>query len=894
VDGLYQGFEKTAARFGERVAVEVVRRDGLESWSYAKLDRAVRAVASSLVARGVRPGDRCALLANNDADWCAAFLAVLRVGAVAVPLDTAYSPQQVARLLADCEARLILTGPSYEATVAEALATLDEPCPSFPVRPEPGTAAAVETPAAAVERDRTAVILYTSGTTSDPKGVVLTHGNLLAEIEAAFHLITIHEQDSILGVLPLFHALALLANLLLPFFAGARVVFLESLNTAQLIRTLQERDISMFCCVPQFFYLIHQRVLEQVGKSGRIRRFVFHALLKSVGILRERTGINLGRRIFGRVHAALGPSMRLLVTGGSRFDPQVGRDLYRLGFNILQAYGLTETSGASTVLRPNDPHIASVGQALPGVELKILPPAADQESGEVAVRGAIVTPGYYRRDDVNAVTFKDGWFLTGDLGYLDDEGRLYITGRAKEVIVLGSGKNVYPEEIEAHYLQSPFIKELCVMGRSRPDAPAAERLHAVVVPDFELLRERKIVNSREVMRFEIETLSSQLPGTKRIMSYDVVSHDLPRTTTRKLKRFQIERELEQRQPEDDGGGSQAEQADAGAWDGDPHATSVLANLRERVEGRPAIGPASNLELDLGLDSMERVELLAELEARFGVTIPEEVTQGIHTVGELVEALRAEGGAAAVGESDLDPWRLILSDVSDDDPAVAPILVERPVAGPLLYAGSRAVYLLSRLLLGLQVSGREQLPAHGPYLICPNHQSYLDAFILAGALPQTVFRDAFYVGASEYFEGRIGSWGARLTHVVPVDPDSNLVRAMRAGAHGLRGGRILVLFPEGERSIDAEIKTFKKGAAILSANVGVPIVPVALDGLAEIWPRAGWPRLHKLLPFVGERARIRFGSPLEPGKRQSEEAYAALTARLRRAVVELLEKLRRPV
>ena len=211
------------------------------------------------------------------------------------------------------------------------------------------------------------MILYTSGTTSDPKGVVLSHGNLIAERDAAFAAVTVSERDAVLGVLPLFHSLAQLANLLLPFAVGARVVYLETINSTELIRALAERQITIFACVPQFFYLIHQRVMQQVQKSGLLTRVIFNALLATNFRLR-RIGINLGPLFFGRVHDVMGRSMRLLVTGGSKFDPAVGRDLYALGFSIQQAYGLTETSAAATISSPHDAHLDTVGRPFPGVE----------------------------------------------------------------------------------------------------------------------------------------------------------------------------------------------------------------------------------------------------------------------------------------------------------------------------------------------------------------------------------------------------------------------------------------------------------------------------------------------------------------------------------------------
>lgn len=917
----YARFHEAAERFHDRTAIEVQRRQGVERFTYARLRSMAGAAAAFLAAQGVRPGSRCALLAENDALWCAAYLGILRVGAVAVPFDTSYKSVQIARLLADSGASLILASPRFLDEVERAQRGLERPCPSFVLAREDGSPAAnvvdlereatesgaIAAPSAAtVKPDDPAVILYTSGTTSNPKGVVLTQGNLLGEIDLVSRVVSLDADDAVLGVLPLFHALAQMANLLLPLSIGSRVVFLETVNTSELLRALQEREISAFCCVPQFFYLVHERLLEQIGRASRSRRLAFRLLLWASGTLRERTGVNLGPKLFSQIHSALGRRMRLLVTGGSRFDPRIGRDFYRLGFNILQAYGLTETSGAATVLRPGDKHVGSVGHALPGVDLKIVPCQVTEEAsedqdrkdarvGEIAIRGPIVSPGYYQRPDANAATFRDGWLHTGDLGYIDRNGRLHVTGRAKEMIVLGSGKNIYPEEIEAHYLQSPSIKELCVMGRANPGRPATERLHAVIVPDFDSLRERKILNSREILRFEIEDLSAQVPSHKRILSYDIVTEDLPRTTTRKLKRFEIERKLRQLGQADHGGVAEPPRADSAQdedWAADPHVARALEVVRNAARVTDVGRPSANLELDLGLDSMERVELIAALEARFAVSVPDDVAHGIHTLRELVEAVRPAGGAST-GDAveDFDPWGHLLDAASDDDQEIAGALASRPFLTALLFVVAKSLYALAWLLLGLRVSGRENLPQRGPFLISPNHQSFLDAFILVGTLPYRVFAKVFYVGASEYFATRLRAWIARTIRIIPVDPDSNLVRAMRAGSYGLRREMILILFPEGERSIDGEIRTFKKGAAILSLNVGAPIVPVALDGLFEVWPRARGLRLWKLLPFSGTRVRVRFEKSLVPagGELRTERDYASLTEQLRLSISQSLSR-----
>ena len=849
-------FAETVARFGDRTAVEVQRADRVDRFTYHQLHDMAAAWASWLAHEGITAGDRCAILAANDAHWCAAYLGILKLGAVAVPLDTNYSADQVATIVRDSGSRLLLVSDTLRANASAA----GVPLTNLHQNPEPNRTKPLEPlePLEPVEPldsvPGAAVILYTSGTTSDPKGVVLTHANLLAERDAAFAVVNVTEKDTVLGVLPLFHSLAQLANLFLPFAVGARVVFLETLNSTDLIRALSERRITIFACVPQFFYLIHQRVLQQVQKSGFVTRVVFRMLL-ALNFRLRKAGLNLGSVFFRKVHDVLGRDIRLLVTGGSKFDPAVGSDLYALGFTIRQAYGLTETSAAASVSAPEDADLDTVGKPFPGVEIKIV-------DGEIAIRGAIVMQGYHNRPDATAEVIRDGWFYTGDLGRIDDRGRLTITGRKKEMIVLASGKNIYPEEIEAHYRKSPFIKEMCVMGLADPGRPTSERLFAVVVPNMDLLRERKIVNAGDILRFEIEGLAVGLPAHKRVLGYDIWFEPLPRTTTQKIKRHEVERRVRERQQ------SAAVEAAAPidpadqAWLDVPSTAAIAAIVQKRMKSGSRLFPDANLELDLGLDSMERVEMLTELEQSLGVKVRQQTAAEIFTVRQLVQALSISDepkGASLSDAGGTQAWPVILRNLPPaDDPALGGLLRTRPIAAPLLFVLGRMV---APLIARVRITGLEHLPATGAFILSPNHQSYLDPFLICTRLPFRIFKDLFFVGAVEYFETPLTRWFARLINLVPVDPDSNLVPAMQAGAFGLSHGKVLVLFPEGERSIDGTPKKFKKGAPILAQHLGVPIVPVAIKGVYELWPRNRGINWSVVWPWSGHRILVEIGQPM---------------------------------
>jgi len=911
-------FAAAVERHADRAAVEVQRRDTVESVTYSQLSRMAAQARARLAAKGLGRGDRCVILAENDARWCAAFLGILQTGAVAVPLDTNYAAKQIARLLQDSGARLLVASAKMEAVAREAASLAGAACTVLPLGGGEQEAAPGAPPCPAV-RDDAAVILYTSGTTSDPKGVVLTHGNLLSELEGILRTIWLDERDVLLGVLPLYHALALVANLVLPLSIGGRVVYLEMLNTTELLRALEERGITALCCVPQFFYLIHERVRQQVAAAGGMKRAAFRLMLWLNAALRGM-GINIGPRLFARVHRVLGPRMRLLVTGGSRFDPAIGRELYAMGFNIVQAYGLTECTGGATVTRPGDSAVHTVGQPLWGVEVKIGPrgdgagkggPDGElgaESDGEIMIRGPVVMQGYYNRPGATAETLRDGWLMTGDLGVIDARGRLRITGRKKEIIILSSGKNIYPEEIEARYLQSPYIKELCVMGLERPGEPAAERLHAVVVPNQDVMRERKVVNMREVLRFEMESMGVALPSHKRVLSFDVWTEDLPRTTTRKLKRFEISARAHERAAAESA--APAGRVDAArplsesdaAWAALPEVARALEVIARAGKEKGPVHPDANIELQMGLDSMERVELLTQLEEMFGNTVSDEVRQKIYTVRELVEAVLPKDGSAAAGSAHAgDAWGRLLAaapgGVPEDDPLLQGLLEPWPITSAALFAGARILRAVGTVLFGLRITGTQNFPREGAFLLSPNHQGFLDMFLLAGALPRHVFRRMFFVGASEYYATPLRLRVARAVHVIPVDPDANLVRAMQAGAFGLRNGKVLVLFPEGERSVDGEIKTFKKGAAILSLHLRAPIVPVAIRGSFEFWPRARGFQWRRCLPGQG-RIRIAIGAPLAPpeplaagGDRcDAESCYAAATDTLRAAVDTMWQKI----
>ncbi|MGA8343706.1 MAG: AMP-binding protein [Candidatus Sulfotelmatobacter sp.] len=909
----YDSFVECSQRWPDNVALELQRHDHLESCTYAELRRMAESVGRWISENKFARGSRLAILADNHPRWVAAYLGIIASGCAAVPLDTALHDNQVTKLLKDsgtsavfCDAKhvpvvrpaatelklgLILMDPDrmtdhsiQERWLGNLPAIFDDGPGNFK--------------AAAPKEDDLASLLYTSGTTADPKGVMLTHSNFLGEVEAVFNWVDIGPNDALLGVLPLFHVLAQMANLLLPLVKGSRVVYLETLNTTELLRALSERNITAFAVVPQFFYLIHERLLQEIAKRGAMTQRLFSGMVRLNRTLRK-VGINAGPILFRKVHDTLGPKMRYLVTGGSRFDPAIARAFHDLGIDVLQAYGLTETTAAVFANSPNDNEIGSVGKAMKGVETKIVDPQPQDDSpavGEVALRGAVVMKGYWNRPDATAAVLRDGWLLTGDLGYFDSHDHLFLTGRKKEVIVLSNGKNVYPEEIEAHYLKSPYIKEMAVMGLEGKPGEGGDRLHAVIVPNFDALRQRKIVNAKEIIRFDIEGLSPGIASTKRIGSYEIWQEDLPRTTTRKIKRFEVEKRVKANQAKKVADDSELPSekpltADETAWLDRPDVQRGLKIVRETARSATiTLRPTLNLDLDLGFDSMQRVELLSRLEEELGGNVDESQLTEIYTVHDLIDAV-LKSAATATGSAGtrvtFAGWKSILAE-DPDDPDVLALAHPNRINDTFLYLVSRVLQLIALDGFHLKVSGLEKLPKAGGYILSSNHQSYLDPLVLAGVLPPEVFFRAFAVGTSDHFGKGMMRRLARSIKVMVLDPDANLIPAMRAGAFGLRHGMALVLYPEGERSIDGSPRIFKKGAAILSIHLQVPIVPVAIEGFYEAWPRNQNFRGFTPLKMV-------FGDPIfpPPESQASEEAYTKLTADLKARIVEMWEELRKP-
>ncbi|HEX9422343.1 MAG TPA: AMP-binding protein, partial [Pyrinomonadaceae bacterium] len=897
----------------DKVAMMVLEPEGKATITFGSMLAQVRSVAYRLSQEKIAFGDRVALIGENHPNWAIAYLGIIYRGAVVAPMDPSATTQALAAFLKGSEAKLAFVSPDSVDKFHAACEQMGSNIRAIALRPfaRPNGLAAFEewaqtpTPKEFIDApppakpEDLAVLIYTSGTTGTPKAVPLSHGNIYAESTKVQEVMRISDREVILSLLPLFHAYSQIVNLWLSTIIGARVVYLAELTSAGIERGLKEGGATALVGVPRLWYLFHKKIFDAVHARPAPVRILFRLMLVLNGLLRDWLGLNAGRLFFKPIHRSFGGKLRLAISGGASFDENVARDFHRLGFTILQGYGLTETSGAATVTRFEDNKIGSVGTPLNGVEVRIDEPS-EEGIGEVLIRGPVVMSGYYRDPKANREVFtSDGWFRSGDLGRFDRQGHLYIVGRKKDVIKLPSGKNVFPEDVEAHYEHSPFVSEVCLLGVKDESSPfkGAEKLCGVVVPNFEYLKAQQIGNAREWVVWELENLGRELPEYQRVHDFVLRAEPLPRTTTRKIRRFELRTQLEAlREREGNGRESKAitsSEADRELMDS-PAGRAVAASVKQHVRDIELIHPQMNFEIDLGFDSLARAECFASVEQSLGIELTPEEVSIAQTVGELVKLANTKigGGSRPSGRASLEfEWRNVLAGTSEELPEVAQLLRPRPGFALFAYIAMRLIYYLARLLFRMEVKGGEVLKQlKPPYLICPNHQSFIDPFLVCSTYSRQVLKNIFHVGASMYFGNAAMAQLARLINVVPIDPDLQLLRAMRAGAAGLRAGKILNIYPEGQRSFDGQLHEFKNGAAILGTELHIPIVPVALDGTFRIWPRKSW-------RFRLAKVKISFGEPIDARKIAAAEAdeeitYKDVTRVLKEQIQQMLDEMRR--
>lgn len=812
-----------------------------ETWSRSRLQASALRFAAGLVGAGVRPGEVVGLLGPNRPEWVVALLGVVRAGAVAMPLSEQITDEDLERVLAHSGCRRVITTAAFVArlhTLGRVQLVLldDEPA----AEPQPSGTARDASGLPPLRADQTVLLLYTSGTTGTPKGVPLSHANVAANLAAleAAHLA--RPGDRVLLPLPLHHAYPLTVGLLAPLAVGAVVVLPAGITAPQIARALAAGRCTIMVGVPRLYEAMLDGIDRQLHARGRLVEGTLQGALALAARVQRRFGWQIGRFCFWPIRRRIGPELRLLASGGAHLEPGIADRLEVLGWQVLTGYGLTETAPILTFNPPDRPRRGSAGLPVAGVELRLGPvDNGAPGQGEILARGPNVFAGYWRNPEETARAFTaDGFFRTGDLGYLDPDGYLHIVGRAKELIVLAGGKNVLPEEVEAGYRESDVVREVAILERGgRLVGLFVPRDDALALPP-EALRQR--------LRGEVERRSKVMPAYARLTDFAVTPEPLPRTQIGKLRRHQLaaiyERALAGTTPGTPSATlSEADHALLAA----PRVSGVWAWLSDRFADRRATLDAS-LQLDLGLDSFEWMSLAMELEERFGVRLSEDALARVTTLRSLLLEIRQAAEAAA------DQGR------AEVEPGAAEASWLRP-RGLVLEAAARGLFVLNRWIMrglfGVRADGLEHCPAAGPFLVAPNHTSYLDPFALAAVLPWAQLRNLYWAGwVGLLFRGPLTRLFSRALQVLPVDPERGLTSSLTLGRAVLERGQALVWFPEGQRSTEGRLLPFLPGVGLLLQRTGVPAVPVRIDGAFKAWPPGGrWPRLHPI--------RLRFGAPL---------------------------------
>jgi long-chain acyl-CoA synthetase len=838
----------SALRHQEKTAFHVPTKGGWTSITYGGFLGMSRGAAALLRECGLSRGGRVAIVAENRPEWCAFYMGALVNGCVAVPMDARLSAGEMRNILEHSGSGAVVFSEGTSVAVGKASEGLGiTPLNMDSIDLEKhGSGLSPEANYEEAEDEDLASLLYTSGTTGAPKGVMLTHGNLCSDAEAVREVNLVGSRENVLSALPLHHAYPFMCTFVLPLLVGGEVTYPRGLGGNDIVDAVKANGVTVVVAVPLMLELMRDSIY---GRMRELPLPLGRAALWSVGALgwlRERTGLNAGRHFFGR---RLGRGFRFFACGGARLEPQVMRDLEALGFTVVEGYGLTETSPIVTFNPLDRRKAGSAGRAVKGAEIRIKDPD-EKGVGEVAIKGPMVMRGYYRNEEATAQALRDGWFLSGDLGYFDGEGYLFLTGRAKEVIVLASGKNVYPEDVEKLYLAIPLIKDICVLSREG-------RLHAAIVPDRGRLAEGDF---EEEMRREIKEVSGDIASHMRISGYTLTEGPLPRTPLGKLRRFMVADIVR--------GKKEGKEEDPALRD--EFSQRVLRRLRQLSEEAGPIRSADDLDLDLGLDSLKRLEMVSSLEREFSVKLPDSFAYEVRTVGELVSRLRAGGGEEA-GSMDEALW----GEPPEEEKKRAG-LARHALEWPVTAAAALIQKAIFRLFFRLEARGLENIP-EPPFIIAPNHTSYLDGFAIASAVPLATYKNLFFQGFYTYFEGPVKSIFARLSHVIPIDPKERLSSAMRLSHYLLGQGKALCIFPEGQRSFDGELGQFKKGVGMLALRLDVPVVPARISGAFEALPRGRFlPRPVKITVTFGEALRpSSLTYPLGAGGEGPEQRFAEM-------------------
>jgi len=839
---LLELFETSTKRHATRVAMRIERDGHTEQYTYANLRELSFRAGAFLASEGVKPTDRVMLLSNNAPEWGMSYFGVLKAGATCIPVDPQSTTEEVVNFARAGAAFGIILSEEMDAEHSElqerlAEAGLNETriwrfAEVFAMPDEATEDTRLALLPQRVHAQSIASLIFTSGTTGQPKGVMLSHRNFTSMVSMLSSVLDMSTRDGALSVLPLHHTFEFSAGFLTPLSRGAQITYLPERTSEALARAINNGHVTGMVGVPAVWELLHRRIRNRFNEQSMWVGRVANVLIRANGWLRDRTPLNLGQLIFYPIHEGLGGRIRYLVSGGSALSEKIQRDFHGLGFTILEGYGLTEASPVLTFTRPQNRMLAgSVGSPLPGVEVKIID-ADETGVGEVVARGPNIMAGYFENDAATRATIIDRWLRTGDLGRFDGDNNLYLVGRSKEIIVDTNGKNVYPDEIEELYGNSIFIKELSIVGL--PDG-AGEKVAALVVPDYD----QDLSLSREEARRKIEEhfrfVSSAIPFYKRVKVLHFSDDELPRTATRKVKRREVVVQmeaLENRLRNAVSAAIESKAQESGAKD-----TRWLLDVVASVANRPRASVSFDSRFsDLGFDSLMYVELATAIENAGGTLRSPDTLTEVQTLRELASVVSRQSSThtpETASINNAETSRASDSGGSDDEEIYIPSFI-RTVGNRGLDVLQRAFY---EKFLHTRYEGRSHIPVHTNFIVAANHASHLDMGLAKMALGEAGTDMVALAAADYFFDNKYKrAYMDNFTNLVPMERSGSLRQSLRHARSFLDRGYNALIFPEGTRSVTGELADFKPVIGYLALSSRVGILPLYLRGTYEAMPK----------------------------------------------------------
>ena len=883
--------DEVAERMDRCVALALASEAGIERVSYREWRERAILVSERLAALGVGAGDRVGLAAQNHPDWAVAFFGILYAGASAVPMDPNIDVAACGIVLKASRAKVLIS----DARAGERLRPALGPA-VLPLDLEAAASPELERDAdkrRAPERrpvpSDVAALIYTSGTTDSPKGVMLSHYNLTSLAASLAPLFPLEHDDRLLSVLPLHHTFELTCGLLLPLSRGARVVYLDSVTRERMLTTLREANITAMIGVPALWESLERQIVSRIEERGPIAGKLFEFALALSRSLGDHLGLDAGRLLFGPVHASLGGQLRLLVSGGAALPASTHKLFAGLGLHLAEGYGLTECSPVVSVASGRaGQKSGQVGQAIPGVEIRIDTPDAEGV-GEVLVRGPNVMLGYADNEvETRAVLDADGWLKTGDLGRLDRKRQLSIVGRQKEVIVPANGENVYPDDVEARLGTVADVEELVVLGVDNGQGREVVALVAVAKKPTskasgETSSADRASSDDEALALHLRAKKSlddavsRLPPGLRPGIVRLLPTPLPRTSTRKVKRRDVRRLLE-RNLAAERSKQNALLAPEANGVGHDHVEQMACSAIAAV-GRRALSslkPEQSLRGELGFDSLMLLELLVSLEGQLGRPVDAERLAACQSVGDVTQLLREVGAPRVTATAAVE--------VEEKPPIIVPPAL-RDAAMHWLGQAQMGFYSSA---MTTKVTGRAFIPANRNTLVIANHTSHLDMGLVKYALGR-YGRDMVSLAAQDYFF-ESGRWRRayfeNFTNLMPLSRTGSLRQSLRQAGEQLERGQVVLLFPEGTRSVDGQLQEFKPLAAHLALQHDVDVLPLWLGGAHAALPKGS-------STLRSRELSVRIGPPLVVSELRrltlglsNVERTRAVTRLMQRAIEEL--------